>query len=307
MDNLFIDYHFFEVPLYQVWNNFRKFQGEQDNPGDSVDFLVPTVDINGAGEGSLADYFALPIKTTATLNVSALYFRAYQHIWNTWYRDENIQDSVTVDKDDGPDTLADYAIRKRGKRKDYFTSCLPWPQKGDAINLPLGTTAPVVSTDTDINFYNANDATVRTVRTDTAGNVSLATNPSALGSARFGTDTGLEADLTNATAASINDIREAFQLQKVLEKDARNGSRYCEMVKGHFGVEFYDHPVRPRYLGGGTINVNINPVAQQSETGTTPQGTMSAFGTASGDGIGFTASFNQHSIVMGMASLRARS
>ena len=160
MDNLYLDTFYFFVPNRLIWNNWQKFNGEQTDPGDSTDYLVPTVNapaVTGFTNSSLWDYFGIPTGV-ANLEVNALHSRAYNLIWNEWFRDQNLQDSVVVDKDDGPDTVTDYVILKRGKRHDYFTSCLPWPQKGPAVSIPLGNEAPVLG----IGTFGSNSTTAST-------------------------------------------------------------------------------------------------------------------------------------------------
>lgn len=301
MDNLYIETFFFAVPYRLVWNNWQKFCGEQEDPGDSTDYLVPTLS-GTVTTGSLFDYMGVPIGNSITWN--NLHGRAYNLIWNEWFRDENLQDSVTVDKDDGPDTLSDYALLKRGKRHDYFTSCLPWPQKGDAVSLPLGTTARV-ATDAAVGASYANRVGVFNTNANDYTGLYAASASSDMAAPY---DTGsfanrLYADLSNATAATINQLREAFQIQKLYERDARGGTRYTEIIRSHFGVVSPDARLqRPEYLGGGKDRININPIAQTSSTdSTTPQGNMSAFGTTGFSGHGFSKSFTEHSVVIGMA------
>jgi hypothetical protein len=294
MDNMFLDVHFFSVPIRQIWSNFRKFCGEQVDPADSTDFTVPVstaTATTGYANQSLQDYLGLPTKVP-DYEHSALFTRAYNHIYNEWYRDQNLIDSAVVDTGDGPDSPTNYTLRKRGKRHDYFTSSLPWLQKGDAVDLPLGTLAPVTS-DTAIGDTTA-------LRWDiSVGRVGIgAGDPPA-------TADQLYADLSSATAATVNQLRQAFQIQKLLERDARSGTRYAEIVKAHFGVQFQDVTYRPEFLGGNSTPINVTSVPQTSESGTTPQGTLAAFGTATVNGGGFTKSFTEHCIVMGIASVRA--
>lgn len=309
MDNIFMETFFFSVPIRLLWDNWQKFQGERDNPEDSIDFLTPTITspaVTGFEIGSLFDYFAVPTDVP-DLEISTFWNRAYNLIWNEWFRDQNLQDSVIVDKDDGPDDPADYTILKRGKRHDYFTSCLPWPQKGDAVELPLGTSAPVVSDGTAPTFNAGGSAQTLNM---VAGFIepNWGSTPVANGPADF-QNSGLEADLTNATAATINSLRLSFQIQRLLERDARGGTRYVEIIKSHFGVTSPDFRLqRPEYLGGGSSPVNITPVASTVPTdlgGATPQGNLAAIGTASLLNHGFTKSFTEHEVIIGLVNVRA--
>ena len=310
MDNMYLDTFFFAVPVRLLWDNWQKFHGEQDNPGDSTDFLVPQVStpVGGWTEGSLADYFGLPTNFDIE-SVNALHFRAYNLIFNEWFRDENLVNSYTVEKGDGPDDPLLYDVLKRGKRHDYFTSCLPFPQKGPAVDVPLGTAAPVEPTVVDPFPTFQVEGQFSTFASSGAPGVQFTTPPVTPGGVTWVPgQTGLEADLTDATAATINQLREAFQVQRIFERDARAGTRYTEIIKGHFGVTSPDSRLqRPEYLGGGSTPVNINPVAQTTqtlETGT-PQGNLAAFGTVHFNRHGFTKSFTEHMVLMGIMMVRA--
>ena len=307
MDNLYIETFFFAVPYRLIWNNWEKFCGEQDNPGDSTDYLVPQTSGNVANS-SLYDYFGVPTQVSP-LGWNNFCGRAYNLIWNEWFRDQNLQNSVVVDKGDGPDDINDYVLLKRGKRHDYFTSALPWPQKGDAVSLPLGTTAPVQTTNENVKVYSDGSTTERNfvIGTNSSDWSAAFTANTDVGALRFGATTGLEADLSTATAATINQLREAFQIQRLYEKDARGGTRYTEVIQSHFGVTSPDARLqRPEYLGGGKDRININPVAQTSSTdSTTPQGNLSGYGTTGFTGHRFTKSFTEHSVVIGLACVFA--
>lgn len=310
MDNLYVDLFFFFVPCRLLWDNWHKFMGEEENPGDSTSFNIPkvTAPAGGWAEQSPADYLGVPPKI-ANLEHSALPLRAYNMIYNEWFRDENLATRATVVTDDGPDPNSNYLfILGRGKRHDYFTSCLPWPSKGPVVNLPLGTSAPVVSAGTGVPTFDLTGASNVSLGS-AAANVSAdwSSAPSIDPSAAWNTPS-LEADLTNATAATINNIREAFQLQRLYERDARGGTRLTEIIRSHFGVISADQRLqRPEYLGGGSSRVVHHPVAQTSATNLepTPAGNLTSFGTAAIDKRGFHKSFTEHGYILGIASLRA--
>ena len=314
MDNAFMDTHFFSVPLRLIWNDFEEFMGETKTYtasgsarlDETPDFTVaapvaPTITagVSGEAEGSLADYLGVPTKQ-AGLIFSALWHRAYTLIWNDWFRDENLQKQATLDTTSGADATA-YTILNRGKRHDYFTSALPWPQKGADVTLPLGTRAPVhtdgVNNSSVYVAAPSGNKYLRHTYDANAVTIDAGSGPA--------TDF-LYADLSTASAATINQLRLAFATQKFLERQARSGSRYIEVIKGHFNVTSPDARLqRPQYLGGGSSPVNISPVAQTSSTdATTPQGNLSAIGTSVLSGHSFTYSATEHCVLIGLVSVR---
>lgn len=310
MDNMYLDTHYFSVPVRLLWDNWQRFNGEQDNPDDSTDYVVPTLTapVGGFTANSLEDYFGLPVGV-AGIKVCSFWHRAYNLIWNEWFRDQNLQDSVTVQKGDGPDLPINYTLLRRGKRHDYFTSCLPWPQKGPAVNIPIGGTAPVITNEALIKLAASDNSFEDTIQNFATNGQFLGTNLThASKDLKFGSESGLIADLSEATAATINSLRQAFQIQKIYERDARGGTRYTELIKAHFGVTSPDARLqRPEYLGGGSSPINVSPIPQTSPTGagSTPQGNLAAIGTGVIQGHGFTTSFTEHCIVIGLISCRA--
>ena len=313
LDNIYCETFFFFTPWRQVWENWPKFMGEQINPGDSIDFTIPQMSGTDVPvENSLPDYLGIPIgHSFDDINVSALPFRCYQAVYNFWFRDENLVDSIAFNIDDGPDPYADpgiHAVQRRRKRRDYLTSGLPFPQKGPDVMVSLGNAAPVSGTGDPTFAQQFFDANLQVTLGSTEvhlDQVSDQTGPLAWANPE------LIADLSQADGISINSLRESFQIQKLLERDARGGTRYPEILMSHFRVSDPGLLVhqRPIFLGGGHTRVNITPVEQTTDEITpgagTFQGNLAAYGTVSATGHGFTASFTEHGHVLGLVNFRA--
>lgn len=301
MDNLYLESFFFFIPNRIVWENWQKFMGEQENPGDSTDYTVPQINQSTAGALTLPDFFCLPTGVP-NIQVNSLPHRGYNRVWAEWFRDENLQDSPVLRTDDGPDTPGDYTVLRRGKRKDYISSSLPWPQKGPGSSIPLGTTAPVGAPDgasgTDVVVDNITGANAYYFQEGGAPQVQYATTVAA---------PNLVADLESASTVTINDLRMSFQIQKLQERDARGGTRYTEILRSHFQVISPDARLqRPEYLGGGHSAIQMHTVPQTSSTdATTPQGNLTAYGQSTITGHGFTKSFVEHGYILGLVSVRA--
>lgn len=349
MDNIYIESFFFFVPSRLVYDKWVNLCGEQENPEDSTDYLVPTVSLTGDMTNKLPDYMGIACASGTFNNVSVncLPFRCYWTIWNEWFRDENLQKSVKVSKGETNTVLEPmgqstanpnygmpsgvtnwYDLAPRGKRYDYFTGALPWPQKGPAVDLPLGQTASLtVGDNASINMPAGylDDSSSSTVR-----NLGFfPTNLSLDARSGYGFDNyqtnaiyglggnpqdfpinsikGVNVDLTSATSITINSLRQAFMLQRYYEIDARGGTRYTEKLQAHFGVTNPDARLqRPEFLGSHSSMMNINPVTQTSSTdSTTPQGNLAAYGLNAQRYHAFTKSFSEFGYIIGLINVRA--
>lgn len=345
MDNIYLDWFFFFVPNRLVWEHWQNFCFEKEDPDDSTDYVIPTVTATGntddAYTGSLWDYFGLPVNTTGNLSgINALPFRAVYLIFNEWFRDENLQKSVKIQKGDVNEVLDSsrsseqpswvftsdtsivpgLACPPRGKRHDYFTSALPWTQKGPGVEIPLVGSAPIYAPATANVQDPSTDGILYTSNGNISGSPRLGYARAVRGGNYLSSITGdpapsdaaassfqLYADLSDVGSATIDSLRTAFQMQKFYERLARGGSRYTEVLRSFFGVVSPDARLqRPEFLGSFTKMVNVNPIAQTSATDNiSPQGNLSAYGVTAAKFHGFTKSFVEHGYVLGFVSARA--
>lgn len=317
-DNQRVDTFFFFVPNRIVWENWTKFMGEQLTPSSSIDYTVPQIGTTGgASVGTLVDHMGLPyvsgqIDPTSIWTANALPFRAYNLIYNTWFRDENIIDSLDYDYDTDADVgLTNYVLRKRAKSHDYFTSALPWPQKFTAPTVPVAGQAPVTgigwnplgtASSGSLDVIETGSSTpvnyADWYKTSIADNVAIKANAA-------GNIPEVYADLSQATGVAINTFRQAFMVQTLLERDARGGTRYVELIRSHFGVTNPDFRLqRPEYIGGGQSPLNITPIAQTAPTTGVPLGALGAAGTAAGSHRASYAA-TEHGFIIGIINVRS--
>lgn len=325
MDNIYIESFFFFVPSRLVYDKWVNLCGEQENPEDSTDYLVPTVSLTGDMTNKLPDYMGIACASGTFNNVSVncLPFRSYWLIWNEWFRDENLQKSVKISKGETNTVLEPmgqstanpnyglpsgvsnwYDPAPRGKRYDYFTGALPWPQKGPGVDLPLSGNAPILA-------ESSNSYVLLGTLDDPNGRYGLGKSSTThIGIYGYGSPEGsssrLFADLSSVSAVTINSLRQAFMLQRYYEIDARGGTRYTEKLQAHFGVTNPDSRLqRPEFLGSHSSMMNINPVTQTSSTdSTTPQGNLAAYGLNAQRYHAFTKSFSEFGYVIGLINVR---
>ena len=307
MDNQRIDTHFFFVPNRLVWTNWRRFMGEQPTPGASIDYTVPVVDMasNPAvlGVGSLADYFGLPIgpQISNIVKVNALPFRAYSLIYNEWFRDENLCGPAYITTDDATVWAHNYSVMRRGKSQDYFTSALPWPQKFTAPSIQSSVSGLGIAA-ADLNVGTGPIGAV--IDTFSQPNNTSYANAYTSGAVPYWIRATAGGYPQVYAEASVNSFRQAFLVQQLLERDARGGTRYTELVRSHFGVISPDaRQQRPEYIGGGSSSLNITPVAQT----TGGAGTVGVLGAAATSVGKHTASYasTEHGYIIGLISVRS--
>ena len=300
-DNQKVETFFFFVPNRLVWDNWVKFMGEQASPGDSIAYTIPTVgsDYTTIGVGTLWDQFGLPLIEAARYYVSALPFRAYNLIYQEWFRDENLQNAVYLAT--GNTDVCNYQLFKRGKGHDYFTSALPWPQKFTAPTISIGTSAPLVG------LYSSTNATGSFSGYNTLGSAvsTAAAYRSNVQTLAFDVATPPYADLSAATGITINAFRQAFLVQQLQERDARGGTRYTEIMRSHFGVVSPDMRLqRPEYIGGGSSPLMITPVAQTAPSSTASVGVLGGAGTAMGQHSASYAA-TEHGHIIGLMNVKS--
>lgn len=310
-----VDTHFFFTPSRILWTNWVKFMGEQANPGDSIAYTVPYISspVGGFATASIYDYMGIPgenqILALSSVNINALPLRAYNRIYNEWFRDQNLTTRAIQNTGDGPDADTDYVLQRRAKSHDYFTSALPSPQKFTAPTVPILGSAPIsglgsISSSYDVSPQNNVKQTAPLVTTNydyalLSSGTEIAMRVNATGTPN------VYADLTQATGVAINTFRQAFLTQQLMERDARGGTRYVELLRSHFGVISPDYRLqRPEYIGGGQSPIAITPIAQTAPTTGVPLGALGAAGTAAGSHRASYAA-TEHGYILGLISVKS--
>jgi hypothetical protein len=310
MDNLFVDTFYFGVPWRLVWDKFQEFMGEVNRSGEITTYEIPHRTVTTAYQpNSLEDYFGLPTKVTGYSH-SILPLRAYALIYNDWFRSDYLQDPIDIEfgdyNEDSTHNYDDkYVLMRRGKRFDYYTSCLPFPQAGPGVEISLSGDAPIMAqytqapSGTRVTSYTARDGASSTVF-----NAITFGEPGVAGAL---TGSGVYADLSSLAAVTINTLREAFAMQHFLERLAVGGNRYTEIVYSMFGVKSPDARLqRPEFLGHGQARININPVEQTAQSSeTSPQGNLAAYAVFRNEHHAFSYSATEHMIILGLLSIRA--
>lgn len=319
MSNVYMDFHLWAVPYRLVWKHWVNLMGERTSKNQDTDYLTPQISTgeNGVEFGSLSDYLGVrPGIPNLSFNVH--WHRAYNLVFNSWYRDENLQDEeIPFTDEDTGDTIADYILRRRGKRKDYFTGALPFTQKGQAVDLPLLGTAPVTISPNGALGFNVDDSGDLLTYMWAGSSVSQSARDLQVNSAgtRPGDSptpmhyaTGLQgtADLTEASGLSVLQFYEVMAIQNVLQSDARGGTRYIELILNHFGIQSSDKRLqRPEFIGGGTFELDLSVVPQTSSTDvTSPQGTLASYGIVQGTTKDIIYTAEEHTILLGVVSIR---
>ena len=314
MTNVYMIVHFWAVPYRLLWTHWVNFMGEKDDPDDTTVYMTPqsTIPAGGYAVHSVQDYFGLPVTdgtiTCAGLTHNVFLLRAYNMTYNKGYRDQNLQDPVVVDVGDGPDNPANYTLLRRGKRHDYFTSGLPWAQKGDPVGISLTGSAPIIPAYAGAAPTFTNTVNNGRILQSVNGNATVVWSAAnTANSAMQWESPNLLANLAGTSAVTINAFRSAFMAQELLEIDARGGTRYPEQVYAQFGVVNPDARMQyPEFLGGDVTRLDITSVPQTSSSdGDTPQGNLAAFGTFSVHRNGFIKSFTEHCVVFGLLCVYA--
>ncbi|AXH76704.1 MAG: major capsid protein [Microviridae sp.] len=322
-DNQKVCTFFFFVPARLVWNNWVRFMGEQDSPADSIAYTIPQVvsAANGFPANTIYDHFGVPVVGQTgvgnTVSINALPLRAYNLIFNDWFRDQNLSNSQAVSEtSNGPDPVANYSLLQRAKQHDYFTSALPWPQKFTATTIPFTGTAPIIGLGTKAGIVPGAGVTTIWEAGASASTTYPFESPSSAAATHYvrfanGGAVGAAntpqvfANLAAAAGISLNQLRQTWMIQQLLERDARGGSRYVESILAHFGVRSPDYRLqRPEYIGGGSTPLTTTPVAQTAPA--VSPAIVGALGAATTGVAQHAASYaaTEHGYIIGLINIQ---